>query len=463
MDEGEQLLSMAEALGSRWAANLAAVIILLPLSIVLVIVQETATPNATPAFLAVTSITQFVIGYLPVLAVIVLRRTRTDLIPVPSAFALWATTGILHGITGGLIAAWMIDAPPDFAIRIAFWLTLALIWMPVFVYAMAQFEHRRYLFGTLDTARRLLDDELERHQNTTERLRAQLIGTVRDAVAPVVVEIRRSLAAIATELSPAVLQELGGKIAVVARDAARIIDDADRASHTASTTPAPVSVSRAIYFEPGAPIATALLTGVLLSPLSVPVSFRISPVDGGATVIGLCVMMIVLAALLSARRLLPEREHERGIAFVFASSATAGIAGLVAMALAHGGSEQPFNLPLALSFPVAIVSCSAFLSSVLGVAHANAALAREIESIRGIHRAIAAESDAEEAIVRAQLSTVLHGPVQGRLSACVMALNFYASDLGENAPERTSYITTAVLGHLDAAAADLDELAGLTR
>jgi hypothetical protein len=119
---------------------------------------------------------------------------------------------------------------------------------------------------------------------------------------------------------------------------------------------------------------------------------------------------------------------------------TVALLGPLALPLAFSISDVDgwATVPLAISLPFAIVSCVAFLWFMLGVARAG---------------------DTQDTLIRDRVTTILHGPHQGRLSACVMALICHAAERGINDPNRTAYITAAVLEHLDAAAVDLDALA----
>jgi hypothetical protein len=396
---GDWMLSTADALGGRWAANLFGAVILFPLTVALVIIQESATEHSAPAFIAVTAVVQFIAGSLPVIAVVVARRDRTSRFPVAASFTLWGTTGLFRAISGGIMAERFLGANPEYLERMLFWLPLALVGMPAFVYSIAQFEHRRSLIGTLDSETRALDAERERHRHASEHLRSRLIATVQETVTPVIAEIRRSLAAIAHGVSPELVRTISARIVAVADDAARIIADAESPTTAMPEAERQSRIARAIYLDSRSPTTTAVLTVALLGPLALLLAFSIGDTDSWATV------------------------------------------------------------PLAISFAIVIVSCTTFLGFMLGVARANAQVSAEITAVRTERVRIATAADAHDALIRDRVTTILHGPLQGRLSACVMALNFHAAERGINDPDRTAYITAAVLEHLDAAAVDLDALA----
>jgi hypothetical protein len=54
---------------------------------------------------------------------------------------------------------------------------------------------------------------------------------------------------------------------------------------------------------------------------------------------------------------------------------------------------------------------------------------------------------------RERLAQLMHGPVQGRIAACIMALNFHAAS--DSNPAQTNELARAVIDHLHAVAQDL--------
>jgi hypothetical protein len=454
-----QVLTTRAALGGPWAANGAGTLLLFPPSIVLVVLQESTTPFPSVFALIASALAQFTAGFAPVLIAMIVRRSRSTPIPLSASFSIWVSTAVIRGVVGGVIAETVAGVPPEYALRIAFWLTLAVFWMPVFVYTLAHWEQRRALLGELDAEVIRLSAEIERGEHATGALRDQLVATVRDAVSPVIDEIRRSLAAVAHDLDQNSIRSIGGRIAIVAADAARIVDNAGhpRRHHVAESPH--VTKTRAVFFSVRSPLPTALLTGLLLAPLAIPIGFRASGALGWEVAVALVVVMASLALAFGARRLRPERSHGRGVAYVFVASFLAGFTGSIAIVALPWAALDPTALVLAAVLPLGVGMCGATIGSVLGVAEANRELSERITLVRADIDGRARDSDAEERRVREQLAAVLHGPVQGRLSACVMALNFHEASGDAVTAARTTFITSAVLDHLEAAAADLDALA----
>ena len=58
---------------------------------------------------------------------------------------------------------------------------------------------------------------------------------------------------------------------------------------------------------------------------------------------------------------------------------------------------------------------------------------------------------------RSRLSELMHGPVQGRIAACIMALNFHATSDTDAHPAQN--LIDSVLDHLRAVSRDLAQIA----
>jgi hypothetical protein len=101
-------------------------------------------------------------------------------------------------------------------------------------------------------------------------------------------------------------------------------------------------------------------------------------------------------------------------------------------------------------------SCTTVLASLV-LARANQEEGLQLDELRDRFRHLEEEHKAALERERHRLSELMHGPVQGRIAACVMALSFFSTD--DAAPGALSSITEQVLEHLAAAARDLALLA----
>lgn len=113
----------------------------------------------------------------------------------------------------------------------------------------------------------------------------------------------------------------------------------------------------------------------------------------------------------------------------------------------------------AFAIPASLLASSIVISAAVGLSFANLDVvpeeARLIEELADL-RALAA---AREEATREQFTALMHGPVLGRLSACVMALNFHAAGGGGTAETRAQ-VAAQVIAHLDLVAADLEQMTG---
>jgi hypothetical protein len=135
----------------------------------------------------------------------------------------------------------------------------------------------------------------------------------------------------------------------------------------------------------------------------------------------------------------------------------AGVAGSAVFAVLAWPHRDPFTTLLIAVLPIGVVFAASVVSTTAGVREANHDLSAAIRELNDRAREHEEAGRAAERELRNRLRDLLHGPVQGRLAACAMALNFSAA--GEPADDgvRESLIA-AVTSHLDAVASDLREL-----
>jgi hypothetical protein len=125
------------------------------------------------------------------------------------------------------------------------------------------------------------------------------------------------------------------------------------------------------------------------------------------------------------------------------------------------GALSDVGVVLVFVFPFATVLTSSLIAATVGLSGANQSLTSTITDLDNERHDLEIITQVTEDRVRKDLATLMHGPVQGRLSACVMALNFHAAELEQGNPDLVASVTRAVLEHLEAASSDLDSL-GIT-
>ncbi len=265
---------MREALGGRWVANLTGWILLLIPTTLFVIVQESPTQFPDFSYVIGSALAQHLVSLPPIVLVALLLRRRR-LLPLWWSFLLWSLIGVTRGVVGGIIAAPYSD--PDYVLRIVSYLALALVWMPITVYLLAQLDHRRGLVRALATATRMRDEARLRAERSTEEIRQQLIATVAGVVGPVLDEIRQSLRAATGAITPDQLKAISERLSRVTADSARTVErlTPERFTHRLTARRPAVPVFAALDFERRRPLLSGILTGAALIALFVPLALRL--------------------------------------------------------------------------------------------------------------------------------------------------------------------------------------------
>jgi hypothetical protein len=108
--------------------------------------------------------------------------------------------------------------------------------------------------------------------------------------------------------------------------------------------------------------------------------------------------------------------------------------------------------------PACAVLSVAVVSQAFAITAVNRRLVSNLRAVEADEVAHGTMATAMENEVRNQLESVVHGPILGRLSACVMAISFYVTDEAAAARPGRFNLTSAVLSHLDAVRNDLASL-----
>jgi hypothetical protein len=121
---------------------------------------------------------------------------------------------------------------------------------------------------------------------------------------------------------------------------------------------------------------------------------------------------------------------------------------------------DPHDIAVAVALPVWFAASAGLLSAEVGVARASRKLIATFDQRRAELDALLVQSSEREEKARAQVTQLLHGPILGRLSACVMALNFFLAEPENKRGLRRTATTEGVLAHLRLVSVDLEELSG---
>jgi hypothetical protein len=453
-----QMISVAGALRGRWAAHpLGWALLLVPI-ILLVTVQEATTSFPSYADILLSALVQHVIAGGVIVGVGSLALRWLTRVPLGVVAAIWVLSGVTRGLIGGWFAQLLAAADPQYGYRIAYWVIVTLVWMPLFTYLLAQFEFRRQLLGELGQLDDALAAQRRQARATVEERAAQLVSAVRDAVSPLITEMHSTLASASEHDGAIALEGVSERLQLAAETARRVIEPPAAQQHIAPLAEANWSpLIEALAFSRARPAYVALLTSVAVAALFVPDSLRdngprevienLQAIAAGGIVLALGLTLARLATHFTA-------VHATAI-FLLAAAASQGT--LLAVDLEPDNVRE---LALIAAFPLAFGSAAAMLGSAVGIALGNLKLIAALDSQTEQLATLIAESEAREHEIVERVSAVLHGPVLGRLSACIMALNFYLSEPEQSRGLRRKATMDGVRAHLELVVSDLEKIVG---
>ena len=450
-------MTVREALGGPWAAHWLLLVAFLPPSTLLVLLRETVTPFPEWWWPLVSALAQHVVtGLVIMIGGAIARRVHT-IIPVPTVLAIWALGAGLRGIVAGAIAEQVAGVDPEFLSRTAVWTIVSIVWVPPLVYAIAQFERRRLVVGALDIAEFELARERPKADSSGAEVQQQLRQAIAESLSPALHDLQASLEASRASLDRASVAELSLRLSQLHDDTADLLDSAD----TPAPAPPPprATLRRALDVPPRRPWLTALLVAIATTVLVVFDAWRIFGPLAAIEV------TISTAAAATITGLVPATvgvvRPEALIAHGQRTTAIAALMGIfVATYLMLNSGIDPITwhglliVPL-LAIGLTIASGTYLSTIVLADANAEAdvrlaALLDELAVLRERNEQLVERE-------RHRLSELMHGPVQGRIAACIMALNFHAA--GDTDEVRSRALTDAVLDHLRAVSRDLGQIA----
>ncbi len=460
-------LSARDALGGPWLGSVTGwAVMLLPATIVVAVQESSLVPVAWPRLVGVVLVSSAAQagaagGTTALIAALARRRWRV--IPMPLVVAMWVTIGVARGLAGGAVASLMTGVDPSFIERIAAWVVVSMVAMPLFVYTAAQLEHRRALLTERSALRDRVARENARARLSARELRDSIVAAVSERIRPVIEEIRHILESLSGPSELHAFAAIGDRLSAVSADAEGLLDVSGDGNSALSRPPARSPIMAALAVELRRPVRTALLSGLAIVPAVLPVALTPAGFDGTMDALfAVVVFVIALFASVLLRRVLMRRP---GFALRLSAAASYLVAGGCAsltIVLLEGGGPRPTEFVVAVLFPAGAVVSAGLVTLAVGVGFANDQLVAELRDEQKRledARRLSAERDAK---VRAQLTVLMHGPVQGRLSACVMALRFHLGSSSAQDPARTAATRDAVAAHLAAASRDLESLSELS-
>ncbi len=445
-------MTVREALGGPWAAHWFVWVVLFPPTTLIVLLREIATPFPEWWWPLVSAVLQHLATGVVIFGGAAIARRRWTILPLWCVSILWAAAAAARGVVAGALAQSVAGVDGEYLSRVVVWVVASSLWIPPFVYTFAQFDRRRLLMGAIET----LTDELREHHTTAQasgrEIRATLSSAVRNSLGPALAELQSSLEANRQSLDSGTVAELSMRIAQVHDDAADLLESA---AAPASRPEARASLLRASEIEPRQPWSNAGLVAAATLALLVP---DVARVFGQPAVIEVVVATLVGAALLgfipwlwSSRTLRVTSDRPQRPTVV---ASVAAMAAATYIMLNSGIDDVTWHgLVILPALSTCIVLASAVFVGAIVLADANVEAEASIAAVGADLERARRQHDELVDLERQRLADLMHGPVQGRLAACVMALNFHAS--GDHTDEQARFLTDSVLDHLRAVSRDL--------
>jgi hypothetical protein len=455
-------VTVREGLGSPSALRTADSVPHLLVVSAVVVLQESVTGVHGVGLVLVALVLQQSVRTVLLRATAAVLQRRGALLPLWAGFAFWSVLGMIRGTVGGLVAVHAAGVAGDFGFRIVFWGSLGLVWECLFLHTAAQLRNRRALLSRLAAEVALRDEARRQAQRSSSEIREHLIEAVRGSIGPAVEEITRSLRVVSPTVDRERIRLIGERLGAVSSESSRMVQrlsaapDPGPPQHTGGAAP----LVTVLDFEYRRPVLSVALGALALLALIVPLTNELErdPVFLLQLVVsvGVSALGMVVAFGVQDR----ERRAMTGLGAALLRYLIAGLLASTALLLFQVEGLGPFVDSLLLVLPVGAVVSSVTVAAAVGLPESNRDLLRVMTEVEAERRSLAEAALEEENQVRLQLSELMHGPIQGRLAACAMALNFHSAEIDSAPDGRTDFITATVLSHLEAAS---DDLVGLSR
>ncbi|WP_179872228.1 hypothetical protein [Microcella indica] len=457
-------LTIRNALGGPWASHWLVWVSLYPPTTLLVLLRETVTPFPHWWWPLLSATAQHLVVGVVIALGAALGRRRHTVLPLAVAGSIWGLAAIVRGVIGGAVAGSVAGVDPEYVFRIVTWVVASALWVPVFVYTLAQFDRRRLLLGSLDAARRELDSARDMTAESADDVQRRLRESVRQTLQPVLDDLQGSLSNSRESLSRRRLEELSAQLSRVHDEVAAVVDAAGNGSAERTDSGERASVRRAFDVRPGRPAVTALLVTVATITLIVPDAWR---VFGHLAAIEVIVATVVAGLFLGVGPAIALRTGHRVSVFpgqaVTVVSLVFALGAMTQVMLASGIDPITWHgLLITPLLAVSLILASVVFALASALFRINEEAWQLISETRATIEALTAENDEVREREGRRLAILMHGPIQGRLAACVMALNFHTTAAADPADEdRVPAMLDSILAHLTDVSADLVALASL--
>lgn len=451
-------MTLREALGGRWSTHWLLWLVMLPPALGLILVRESTTAYPEWWWPLVSGVVQHLVTGVIIVGGGLLARRRHPVLPVWVVASLWGLSCIVRATIGSTVAEVVAGVPGHFLFRLGSWLIVSAVWLTALVYGVAQIERRRELIGELEQTQRRLEIATAQATESSEAIQSRLAGTVQRSVAPVLDDLLTRLVAVRQSLDPHAFAEISMRLSNLHEETADLVDSVAPAPAAAPERPRRASLREIFDVHLSQPWRAAGLVTLATIALMLADAWRIFGNEAALEIVVACLAGgFTLGLVLRVSRVWSAVSRAR------ASSVTLSALGAAilvsAWVMLHSGIDS-ITWHGAIVLPVLaggfLASCSVVIAALV-LARGNADDLRTIRAmeadLRRLDEAHAASLERE----RHRLSELMHGPVQGRIAACVMALTFFST--ADAAPGALDAITGQVLDHLAAAARDLSLLA----
>lgn len=453
-------LSVRTALGGAWSTHWLIWLGLLPVTVILTLFREQPLDPPSIWWSAVSALVQHAAVGVVVLGGGAIARRRRSILPLVTVGTIWMLAAISRAIVGFVISDAVYARPSSLLVDGLIWVAISIVWIPVTVYAVAQVDQRRLLIAAHDIAADALSAERAESTETTQQLQARLLATVTAQVAPLLADLEASLAAARGRVGGAAAAELGLRISRIHDTTADLVEEPDEPPTLPEPTRANrVTFRRAFDIDAVLPARAASVVTLAVLVTIVPDTLR---VHGTVTALQVVLAAVAAGVLLAALPALFARRAARrgGLTQLRATALLQAIALVVAVGMLALVPPSLTDGPEVVVIPltaVALVLAHTTVSVAFVMADANSADDAALRAMTAEYERLSADRAERSRQARERMAQLMHGPIQGRLAACVMALNFHAEIVNSD-PERAEAMLTSVMEHLQGVGVELQRL-----
>jgi hypothetical protein len=450
-------MTVREALGGPWATHWALWLALYLPTTALILVRESPTNYPQWWWPLASATAQHLVTGIILVGGGALARRRWAILPLSLGASLWAVSALVRAVIGSSVAEHIAGVPGDLLFRLTSWLVITAAWAPALIYAIAQIDRRQGVIGELEQAMTALESARKRATVSDQAMRHRLVESVERSVAPVLDDLRLRLAKVRDELDPVAFTEINARLAQLHTDTSDLLDSATP-SPTITDPPRRASLREVFDVHPPQPW---LIAGLVTAEALALVLLDSGRIFGTTTALEIFVACVAAGAVLGI--ILAVAPAHQPLSRLRASTvilSAAGLAVVVQSWILLADLIDPVSRRGVLLAPIValgfVAACTIVIAALV-ITRANAKDEVTLHRARSEVSKLDLHHEAALDLERHRLSELMHGPVQGRIAACVMALSFFTSP--DSSREALARITDDVLLHLEAASRDLSQLA----